>query len=49
MKIGVDFDGLTSDCGKLRSDAAKRLYGCHSLHPNRTFKIILNISVFASF
>lgn len=27
MKIGLDFDGVISDCGKLKSDAAKNLYG----------------------
>jgi len=27
MKIGLDFDGVISDCGKLKSDGAKRLYG----------------------
>jgi len=27
MKIGLDFDGVISDAGKLKSDGAKRLYG----------------------
>lgn len=27
MNIGLDFDGVISDCGKLKSEAAKRLYG----------------------
>lgn len=27
MKIGVDFDGVCSDCGQLKSDAALELYG----------------------
>lgn len=27
MKIGLDFDGVISDCGKLKSDAAKKFYG----------------------
>lgn len=27
MKIGLDFDGVVSDCGKLKSDTAKKLYG----------------------
>ncbi len=27
MRIGLDFDGVISDCGKLKSDAAKRLHG----------------------
>ncbi len=27
MKIGLDFDGVISDCGKLKSDGVKRLYG----------------------
>src|SRR3989344_6545639 len=27
MKIGLDFDGVISDCGRLKSDGAKRLYG----------------------
>lgn len=27
MKIGFDFDGVISDCGKLKSDGAKQLYG----------------------
>lgn len=27
MRIGLDFDGAISNCGKLKSDAAKQLYG----------------------
>lgn len=27
MKIGLDFDGVITNCGKLRSDAGKKLYG----------------------
>lgn len=27
MKIGLDFDGVISDCGQLKSDGAKFLYG----------------------
>lgn len=27
LKIGLDFDGVIADCGKLKSDAALRLYG----------------------
>ena len=27
MKIGLDFDGVISDCGRLKSDSAKKLYG----------------------
>lgn len=27
MRIGLDFDGVISDCGQLKSDAAKILYG----------------------
>ncbi len=27
MKIGLDFDGVISDCGKLKADCAKMLYG----------------------
>jgi len=27
MRIGLDFDGVISDCGKLKSDCAKKLYG----------------------
>lgn len=27
MKIGLDFDGVISDCGKLKSDGAKKIYG----------------------
>ncbi|MBI4489777.1 MAG: hypothetical protein HY694_11880 [Deltaproteobacteria bacterium] len=27
MKIGLDFDGVISDCGKLKSDCAKMLFG----------------------
>lgn len=27
MKIGLDFDGVISDCGKLKSDGARILYG----------------------
>lgn len=27
MRIGLDFDGVISDCGKLKSDTAKKLHG----------------------
>ena len=27
MKIGLDFDGVISDAGQLKSDGAKRIYG----------------------
>jgi hypothetical protein len=27
MKIGFDFDGVVADCGRLKSDAARELYG----------------------
>ncbi|MCX6788239.1 MAG: hypothetical protein NT108_03725 [Candidatus Kaiserbacteria bacterium] len=27
MKIGLDFDGVISDCGRLKSDGARKLYG----------------------
>lgn len=27
MKIGLDFDGVISDCGRLKSDYARKLYG----------------------
>lgn len=27
MKIGLDFDGVIADCGKLKSDGALKLYG----------------------
>lgn len=27
MKIGLDFDGVISNCGKLKQEAAKKLYG----------------------
>lgn len=27
MKIGLDFDGVVSDCGQLKSDGAKLIYG----------------------
>ncbi len=27
MKIGLDFDGVISDCGRLKTDGAKILYG----------------------
>lgn len=29
MKIGLDFDGVISDCGKLKSDGGKKLYGVY--------------------
>ncbi len=29
MKIGLDFDGVISDCGKLKADIAKRAYGAN--------------------
>ncbi len=27
MKIGLDFDGVIADCGQLKSQAAKEIYG----------------------
>src|SRR3989338_1359975 len=27
MRIGLDFDGVISDCGRYKSDGAKKLYG----------------------
>lgn len=27
MKIGLDFDGVISNCGMLKQDGAKKLYG----------------------
>ena len=27
MEIGIDFDGVVTDCGELKSFVAKRLYG----------------------
>lgn len=29
MHIGLDFDGVISDCGSLKCEAAKRLFGIH--------------------
>lgn len=34
MKIGIDFDGLLSDCGLLKSEAALELYGVE-IHPHQ--------------
>lgn len=36
MKIGLDFDGVVTDCGQLKSDGAKRLYGVDI--PSERFK-----------
>ena len=36
MKIGLDFDGVISNCAKLKSEYAKRLYGVHI--PGSQFK-----------
>lgn len=36
MKIGLDFDGVISDCGKLKSENAKRFYNIDI--PPRSFK-----------
>ena len=36
MRIGLDFDGVISDCGRLKSDAAKILYGVEI--PSERFK-----------
>jgi len=41
MRIGLDFDGVISDCGQLKSMAAKRLYGLDI--PPEKFKIELVI------
>lgn len=40
MKIGLDFDGVISDCGKLKSDTAKKLYGL-SIPPEKFKKEIV--------
>ena len=29
MKVGLDFDGVLSDCGQLKSDGAKKLFGVY--------------------
>jgi len=36
MRIGLDFDGVISDCGQLKSDSALKLYGISI--PPRLFK-----------
>ena len=36
MKIGLDFDGVISDCGRLKSDGARQLYGVEV--PSERFK-----------
>jgi len=36
MKIGLDFDGVISDCGQLKSDGARVLYGVNI--PSKRFK-----------
>ncbi len=36
LNIGLDFDGVISDCGKLKSDAARKLYGVEI--PSAQFK-----------
>lgn len=33
MNIGLDFDGVISDCGRLKAEAAKRMYGI-AIHPD---------------
>lgn len=40
MKIGLDFDGVISDCGKLKSDAAKKFHGI-DIPPERFKKEIV--------
>lgn len=40
MEIGLDFDGVISDCGKLKSDGAKELYGLDIL-PHKMKKEVL--------
>lgn len=40
MKIGLDFDGVISDCGKLKSDVARMLYGL-DIPPSRFKKELL--------
>ncbi len=39
MKIGLDFDGVIADCGKLKSESAKKLYKVDI--PPEKFKIEL--------
>src|SRR3989338_259968 len=39
MKIGLDFDGVISDCGTLKSEGAKLLYGVEI--PSERFKLEL--------
>ncbi len=34
LKIGLDFDGVISDCQKLKSETAKRLFGV-AIHPDQ--------------
>ena len=42
MKIGLDFDGVVTDCGVLKSEGAKRLYGL-DISPEKFKKeIIIN-------
>lgn len=41
MKIGLDFDGVIANCGKLKSDAAKKLYGIDIPSAKFTKKIIV--------
>jgi len=40
MKIGLDFDGVVSDCGLLKSEAAKKIYGI-DIPPGRFKKEIV--------
>ncbi len=43
MRIGLDFDGVISDCGQLKSDAAKILYGVEI--PPERFKTELVVGI----
>ncbi|MDP2654995.1 MAG: hypothetical protein Q8P17_00295 [bacterium] len=41
MKIGLDFDGVISDCGKLKVNGAKRLYGIDIPHAKFKKEIVI--------
>jgi uncharacterized HAD superfamily protein len=45
MRIGLDFDGVISDCGQLKSDGAKLLYGVEI--PSEKFKkeLVVNTGI----
>lgn len=42
LHIGLDFDGVISDCGQLKSEAARRMFGVEILPENFKKELVVN-------